>query len=45
MQHCYQNTSEWPLFWKTKAMKLLNMDIDENLELLSEDFKQMIQDV
>ena len=45
MSHCYQDSSEYPLFWKTKAMKLLDMDISENYKLLSDDFKQMIDEV
>ena len=45
MSHCYQDSSEYPLFWKTKAMKLLDMDISENYNLLSDNFKQMIDAV
>ena len=45
LSHCYHDTGEYPLFWKTKAMTLLNMDISENYNLLSDDFKQMIDEV
>ena len=43
MSHCYQDSGEYP-FGK-KGYETFDMDISENYKLLSDDFKQMIDEV